>query len=117
MEATGPEALTCKVFILVMTVVEKTLGTGKTRHALDTLLQHIGGIPARSGRIVRLNGVFEFQRFLFQWNYSPERRVDGNVHIALAIIWLPVLSDPSCVSSSFLYLSLFVSCSDRVKVT
>ena len=54
MEATGPEALTCKVFILVMTVVEKTLGTGKTRHALDTLLQHIGSIPARSGRIVRL---------------------------------------------------------------
>lgn len=42
---TGTNVIICKVFILVMTVVEKTLGTGKARHALDPLLQHVGSVP------------------------------------------------------------------------
>lgn len=54
-------AVTCKVFILVMTVVEKTLGTRQTRHALDSLLQHVWSVPTWTSGILRL----ETNYFLF----------------------------------------------------
>ena len=38
-----------------MTVVEKTLGTGQARHALDTLLHHVRGVLTGPRRILTLN--------------------------------------------------------------
>ena len=39
-------ALTCEVFILIVTMVEQALGTGETAHALDPLPQHVRAVPA-----------------------------------------------------------------------
>merc|ERR1719234_2770365 len=48
----------CEVFILVVTMVEQTLGTGETAHALDPLPQHIRTVPARSGSVFCLRVKF-----------------------------------------------------------
>ena len=39
---------TCEVFVLVVAMVEQTLGTGETAHALDPLPQNVRAVPARS---------------------------------------------------------------------
>ena len=38
-----------------MTVVEKTLGTGQTGHALDTLLHHVRGVLTGPRSVLTLN--------------------------------------------------------------
>ena len=98
--------VTCKVFILVMTVVEKTLGTGQARHALDPLLHHVRGVLAGPGSILTLNKTHIELPTLFVNQFLPERKVHGNARIVLAIILLVAVSDLSCFScSSFLSLS------------
>ena len=105
--------VTCKVFILVMTVVEKTLGTGQTGHALDTLLHHVRSVLTRPRSILTLNTTCRAGNFVFISIYLPERKVHGNARIVLAIILLVVVSDLSCISCfSFLSLS---SCSKLVR--
>ena len=105
--------VTCKVFILVMTVVEKTLGTGQARHALDPLLHHVRGVLAGPGSILTLNKTHIELPTLFVNQFLPERKVHGNARIVLAIILLVVVSDLSCISCfSFLSLS---SCSESVR--
>merc|ERR1719376_811823 len=47
-----------EVFILIVTMVEQTLGTGETAHALDPLPQHIRAVPARSGSVFCLGVKF-----------------------------------------------------------
>lgn len=39
-------------------MVEKTLGTGETAHALDPLPQHVRAVPARSGSVFCLRVQF-----------------------------------------------------------
>ena len=39
-------------------MVEKTLGTGKTAHALDPLPQHVRAVPTRSGSVFCLRVKF-----------------------------------------------------------
>ena len=46
--------LTCEVLVLVVAVVEQTLGTGEAGHALDALPQHVRAVPARAGRVLTL---------------------------------------------------------------
>ena len=38
-------SVTCEVFILIVTMVEKTLGTGKTTDALNSLSEHVWAVP------------------------------------------------------------------------
>ena len=45
---------TCEVFVLIVTVVEKTLGTGEAGHALDALLHDVGGVAAGAQPVVGL---------------------------------------------------------------
>ena len=45
---------TCKIFVLVMTVIEKTLGASKTWDTFNTLLDNIWRVSTWSKRIVRL---------------------------------------------------------------
>ena len=42
------ESLTCEVFVLVVAMVEETLGTGETGDALNALPQHVWTIPTRA---------------------------------------------------------------------
>ena len=53
-----PAALTCEVLVLVVAMVEQTLGTGETAHALDPLPQHVRAVPARSGSVFCLRVKF-----------------------------------------------------------
>lgn len=45
---------TCEVFVLIVTVVEKTLGAGEAGHALDALLHDVGGVAAGARPVVAL---------------------------------------------------------------
>ena len=45
---------TCEVFVLIVTVVEKTLGAGEAGHALDALLHDVGGVAAGAQPVVAL---------------------------------------------------------------
>ena len=52
------ESLTCEVFVLVVAMVEETLGTRETAHALDALPQHVRAVPTRSGSVFCLRVKF-----------------------------------------------------------
>ena len=95
-----------------MTVVEKTLGTGQTRHALDTLLHQVRGVLTRAGPSLTLtdnSSIIALPTARLIINAIPERKAHGNARIVLAVILLVVVSDLSCIFCfSFLSLS---SCS------
>ena len=49
---------TCEVFLLVMTVVEQTLGAGQAGHALYPLLHQVRGVAARPAGVLALKNYF-----------------------------------------------------------
>lgn len=48
---------TCEVFLLIMTVVEKTLGAGQAGHALYPLPDQVWGVSARPAGIFALKNI------------------------------------------------------------
>jgi len=51
---TGADVLVCKVFIFIVTMVEKTLSTGKTGHTLYPLPEYIRTVSTGACTIVCL---------------------------------------------------------------
>merc|ERR1719174_697812 len=55
---TRANVVVCEVLVLVVAMVEQTLCTGETAHALDPLPQHIRAVPARPGSVFCLRVKF-----------------------------------------------------------
>ena len=63
---------TCEVFLLVMTVVEKTLGAGQAGHALYPLPNQVWRVSARPAGIFALKNITNYLdcNFLLSWMFG-----------------------------------------------